>query len=74
MFLTIFSVCRRWLILNSTDPANMLKWFVEELQASEDKGEKVHVIAHVPPGYIDCLKIWAQNYYKIISRLVRIVI
>ncbi|EEB20401.1 sphingomyelin phosphodiesterase, putative [Pediculus humanus corporis] len=57
-----------WLILNSTDPGDMLKWFINELKEAEDKNIKVHVIGHIPPGYIDCLKIWGKNFYDIISR------
>lgn len=46
----------------------MLKWFVEELQKAENNDEVVHVIAHIPPGYYDCLKVFAENYYRIIDR------
>lgn len=57
-----------WLLLNSTDPADELSWFVRELQSSELLGEKVMVIGHIPPGTNDCLQVWSNNYYKIISR------
>ncbi|XP_049295450.1 sphingomyelin phosphodiesterase isoform X1 [Anopheles funestus] len=57
-----------WLLLNSTDPATELQWFIYELQSAEFAGEKVHVIGHIPPGHSDCLKVWSRNYYKIISR------
>lgn len=30
-----------WLLINTTDPIGMLQWFIGELQAAEDKGEKV---------------------------------
>uniref|UniRef100_A0A1A8I2K9 Sphingomyelin phosphodiesterase n=2 Tax=Nothobranchius kuhntae TaxID=321403 RepID=A0A1A8I2K9_NOTKU len=55
-----------WLMVNSTDPANQLQWLVQVLQASEDKGEKVHVIGHIPPGL--CLSSWSWNYYHIVNR------
>ncbi|XP_049599573.1 sphingomyelin phosphodiesterase [Syngnathus scovelli] len=55
-----------WLMVNSTDPANQLQWLVHVLQASEDKGEKVHIIGHIPPGL--CLGSWSWNYYHIINR------
>ncbi|XP_053639438.1 sphingomyelin phosphodiesterase isoform X2 [Cherax quadricarinatus] len=58
----------RWLLINSTDPAEELQWFIYELQGAEDRGEKVHVLGHIPPGHHDCLKIWSHNYYKIINR------
>lgn len=55
-----------WLLVNSTDPANQLQWLVHILQASEDKGEKVHIIGHIPPGL--CLSSWSWNYYHIVNR------
>lgn len=55
-----------WLMVNSTDPANQLQWLVHILQASEDKGEKVHIIGHIPPGL--CLDSWSWNYYHIVNR------
>lgn len=57
-----------WLLLNSTDPATELQWFIYELQSAEFSNEKVHVIGHIPPGHSDCLKVWSRNYYKIIQR------
>ncbi|XP_026472938.1 sphingomyelin phosphodiesterase-like [Ctenocephalides felis] len=57
-----------WLLLNSTDPATELQWFIYELQSAEFSGEKVHIIGHIPPGHADCLKVWSRNYYKIIAR------
>lgn len=55
-----------WLMVNSTDPANQLQWLVQILQSSEDKGEKVHIIGHIPPGL--CLGSWSWNYYHIVNR------
>lgn len=55
-----------WLMINSTDPANQLQWLVQVLQSSEDKGEKVHIIGHIPPGL--CLGSWSWNYYHIVNR------
>lgn len=57
-----------WLLLNSTDPATELQWFIYELQSAEFSNEKVHVIGHIPPGHSDCLKVWSRNYYKIVQR------
>lgn len=48
----------------------MLKWFIEELKKAEAEKIKVHVIGHIPPGSIDCLKVWEKNFYNIISRYV----
>lgn len=55
-----------WLMVNSTDPADQLQWLVGILQDAENKGEKVHIIGHIPPGL--CLKSWSWNYYHIINR------
>ncbi|XP_076361284.1 sphingomyelin phosphodiesterase-like [Tachypleus tridentatus] len=57
-----------WLLLNSTDPAEELQWLIQELQASELIGEKVHIIGHIPPGTGSCLQVWSHNYYRIINR------
>ncbi|XP_014209092.1 sphingomyelin phosphodiesterase-like [Copidosoma floridanum] len=57
-----------WLLLNSTDPVGELAWLIDELQAAENKSEKVHIIGHVPPGESDCVKVWSKNYYDIINR------
>ncbi|XP_060565610.1 sphingomyelin phosphodiesterase-like [Ruditapes philippinarum] len=57
-----------WLYINATDPADMLQWFISELQAAEDAGLKVHVLGHIYPGCSCCLKPWSWNYYKIINR------
>jgi len=57
-----------WLLLNSTDPADQLRWLIFELQLAEFKGEKVHILGHVPPGHVDCVKIWSRNFYEIINR------
>ncbi|XP_056141127.1 sphingomyelin phosphodiesterase [Lampris incognitus] len=55
-----------WLMVNSTDPASQLQWLVQILQTSEEKGEKVHIIGHIPPGL--CLSSWSWNYYHIVNR------
>ena len=61
-----------YLALNSTDPNGQLAWLVEQLEAAEKKGEKVHIIGHIPPGGIDCLKSWSATFYDIVNRLVSI--
>lgn len=57
-----------WLFVNNTDPAHELEWLVRELQDSENKGEKVHILGHVPPRISNCLRVWINNYWRIISR------
>ncbi|GFR29144.1 sphingomyelin phosphodiesterase, partial [Trichonephila clavata] len=57
-----------WLLINSTDPTGQLAWLVAQLQIAENKGEKVHIIGHIPPGEPDCLGVWSKNYNTIINR------
>ncbi|KAG8195711.1 hypothetical protein JTE90_002974 [Oedothorax gibbosus] len=57
-----------WMLLNSTDPGRELEWLVHQLQDAEFRGEKVHIIGHIPPGHMDCLPVWSANYYRIINR------
>ena len=57
-----------WLLLNSTDPAHQLQWLVYELQLAEFAGEKVHILGHVPPGHVDCVRVWSRNFNEIINR------
>ena len=73
-----------WLLVNSTDPAEQLQWLVYELQVrhcktvqylefnctkvAEFHGEKVHLLGHIPPGHVDCVKVWSRNFDKIINR------
>lgn len=57
-----------WLLLDSTDPLGQLQWLIDELSQAEAFGEKVHILGHIPPGNPDCVKIWSQNFYKVISR------
>ena len=60
----------RWLLINSTDPGDMLKWLIDELLESEKKGEKVHIIGHIPPGTQTCMEPWSTVYHHIIWRYV----
>ena len=41
-----------WLLINSTDPAGQLQWLVGELQASEDRGDKVRESGGNPVGQV----------------------
>eukprot|EP01132_Coremiostelium_polycephalum_P005700 gene5700-7094_t len=57
-----------WLIVNATDAANMIQWTIDTLQASEDIGEKVFIVGHIPPGTSDCIDIWSQRFYQVVNR------
>ncbi|KAH8021758.1 hypothetical protein HPB51_016822 [Rhipicephalus microplus] len=62
------TILDRWLLLDPRDPAEQLAFLVNELQESETKGQKVHIIGHIPPGQGDCLTVWSDNYNRIIER------
>jgi len=57
-----------WNLLNIPDPAGMLAWFVEQLDAAEQNGEKVHVLVHIPCIPSQMISPWVENYQKIITR------
>ncbi|KHJ94649.1 Ser/Thr phosphatase family protein, partial [Oesophagostomum dentatum] len=57
-----------YLYINQTDPDATLQWLVEELADSERKGDKVHIISHIPPGDDYCLKGWSFNFFEIVKR------
>lgn len=57
-----------WLLLNSTVPADQLQWLVYELQIAELSGDKVHILGHIPPGHVDCVRVWSRNFNRIINR------
>ncbi|KAG0213344.1 hypothetical protein BGX28_004682 [Mortierella sp. GBA30] len=50
------------------DPFDEIKWFVAQLQAAEDAGERVWIIGHVGPSMTDCLENWSALYYQAIQR------
>jgi len=57
-----------WLLLDSTDPADELLWLVFELQLAELRGERVHLLGHIPPGHVDCVRVWSDNFHRIVTR------
>ncbi|EGC30266.1 hypothetical protein DICPUDRAFT_158024 [Dictyostelium purpureum] len=58
-----------WMVENgTTDAAGMLQWVIETLQASEDIGEKVYLVGHIPPGIADCVDIWSEQFFQIVNR------
>lgn len=62
-----------WLVVNHIDPAKELDWLANQLDQAEINNEKVHIIGHIPPGSIDCLKTWSHNYNEIINRYQHII-
>lgn len=57
-----------WTLYDSVDPGNQLKWLTGELLAAESKGDKVHIIGHVPPDHRECTEGWLFNYGRIVER------
>lgn len=62
-----------WLIYDDTDPYDQLKWLVDVLTEAEKNGEHVHILSHVPPGSIECIKNWNKNYIKIVERFSHVI-
>lgn len=55
-----------YLYINSSDPLGQLAWLINILQKSENIGEKVHIIGHIPPQ--SCLESFSKSYYRIVNR------
>lgn len=62
-----------WLIANPTDPGNQLAWLRQELLASEQAGQSVFIMAHIPPGYSSCDSEWGARFRAIIDRFQNII-
>ncbi|RZF49097.1 hypothetical protein LSTR_LSTR008383 [Laodelphax striatellus] len=62
-----------WMIMDPVDPASELEWFASTLYEAESNDEKVHILAHIPPGTPDQLKIWSREYARIIRRFDHII-
>ncbi|KAK4610259.1 Sphingomyelin phosphodiesterase [Fulvia fulva] len=50
------------------DPNSQLAWLVSELQASEDVGERVYILGHMPPGVDDALRDSSNYFNQIVNR------
>ncbi|VDL77728.1 unnamed protein product [Nippostrongylus brasiliensis] len=61
------SIVNFYLYINQVDPDATLQWLIDELIDSEAKGDRVHIISHVPPGDDYCLKGWSANFFEIIK-------
>ena len=70
-----------WRLL-ATDPDGVLQWLYREvssaccrpqsttsqLRYAEKRNEKVHIIGHIPPGNDGCLRVWSDNYQRLVNR------
>ncbi|XP_044261937.1 sphingomyelin phosphodiesterase-like [Tribolium madens] len=63
-----------WLLYDDDDPYGQLKWLVEVLSEAEKKGEKVHILSHIPPGEVLCLQRWSNQFHKIVNRFAPIIV
>ncbi|XP_047022041.1 sphingomyelin phosphodiesterase-like [Helicoverpa zea] len=57
-----------WLVYDPLDQKRHLDWLIEELYKAEQAGEKVHILAHIPPGVSDLTLTWTREYNKIVNR------
>lgn len=58
----------RWLVHDPLNAKRHLEWLIEELHEAELAGEKVHILAHIPPGDADVMYTWTREYKKVIDR------
>lgn len=63
----------RWLWYEPKDPVAQLQWLADTLLQAEKDAEFVHILAHIPPEYIDCFSTWKREYMKIINRFAHII-
>jgi len=57
-----------FLYVDQVDPDGTLQWLIEQLLDSEARGEKVHIISHIPAGSSYCLRGWSANFYEVVNR------
>ncbi|ORZ09835.1 Metallo-dependent phosphatase-like protein [Absidia repens] len=50
------------------DPNGVLSWLIDQLQESEDLGERAWIIGHIPPGDADCFHDYSNYYHQIVER------
>lgn len=57
-----------WILLDSSFLTEELQWLHDTLLEAERNSEKVHILAHVPSGDVNCYTRWAREYKRIINR------
>ncbi|XP_030028427.2 sphingomyelin phosphodiesterase 1 [Manduca sexta] len=57
-----------WLVYDPLDAKRHLDWLVQELYEAEKAGDKVHILAHIPPGVHDLTYTWTREYNRIVNR------
>ncbi|EJU03163.1 sphingomyelin phosphodiesterase [Dacryopinax primogenitus] len=65
-----------WLFADTSklDPNGQLAWLAEELADSEEQGERVWIITHIPPGVPDCFRSWSEVHHQIVQRYWRTIV
>ncbi|XP_059468369.1 sphingomyelin phosphodiesterase-like [Neocloeon triangulifer] len=56
-----------WLMYDNVDPSGQLAWLAQELSASEQKGQKVHILTHVA-GSTKCMPFWQKQFLRLLDR------
>ncbi|EAR89553.1 ser/thr phosphatase family protein (macronuclear) [Tetrahymena thermophila SB210] len=54
------------LLRDSTDPGKQLQWLNQELSESEEKGENVYILGHIPNNF--CSENWGKVYKALAER------
>ncbi|CAH2105780.1 unnamed protein product [Euphydryas editha] len=57
-----------WLVYDPLESKRLMEWLVQELHKAELIGEKVHILAHIPPGVHDLYYTWTREYNRVINR------
>ena len=57
-------------LLNDQTPEffNQQKWMEETLAMAAEKGEKVIIIGHIPPGIADTIKSYGDFYVPVVAK------
>ncbi|KAF4525726.1 hypothetical protein B566_EDAN011904 [Ephemera danica] len=57
-----------WTMLDPVDPAGQLRWLAETLLSAEQRGQKVHILAHIPGNAPSCVRHWRREYQRVLRR------
>jgi len=57
-----------WILHSRDEIRARLQWFHDTLLAAEQAGERVHVLAHMPPGQGSCFRFYSREYRRIQDR------
>ena len=58
-----------WWVLYSIDEIkDQLQWLHDTLLIAENRGEKVHILAHIASGEGSCFSYWSREYRRVVER------